>query len=292
MVISIHARASMLAGIVVLAGCSAKRIAGASGSEDSGSETNASPEDLPPPEDFPPPEQGTWEGLLELCEPDDSSPWDVSSHSHFLPCGSDERWRIDGQPISPVNGCTSVWVVVSGTLIHDWSPCPDQQAPADQKTLVVDVLLDVRVCEPSDCGGSPRCKPENLECAAGAVYCNLLFQDCAEGERCLPSHHYEFDIKPPYTSCYWPAVTPLQVGEPCLVWGGSGTDLVDDCDVGSMCVPLEDGDPSGFCRAFCDPEGLEGAPCNGNCAPCNPATPYDVGLCFEDCPECTAVPHC
>jgi hypothetical protein len=289
-VVLVHARASLLTGLVLLAACGPERIASGTSSADSdtGASGDSDSSETSTPEDTPPDEYGTWEGLLELCEPDYyPPPW---LYSHFLPCGSDERWRIEGEPIWPVNGCTAVWVVVTGTLTYDPGTCLYEGPPDHERALIVDELLEVRLCEPSDCGGAPLCNPDDFYCWQG-YYCSPLLQECAEGERCIPSRD-DLPFKPPLAICTPIAATPLQVGDPCLVWGGLPEPMVDECDRGLMCVPLEDGDTQGICRAFCDPAGVEGPVCNGNCAPCNPGGQYDAGLCFEDCPECEAVPHC
>lgn len=293
MIAPARSRIPLLVGLVWLTACRAGPIASTTsseGSSDGADEETTTPEDAPSPEDLPPqPEQGTWEGLLELCEPDWFPP--PVLYSHFLPCGSDERWRIEGEPIWPVNGCTAIWVVASGTLVHDPGTCLFEGAPDHERVLIVDELLEVRLCEPSDCGGSPLCEPETFDCWH-TPGCWPLMDDCPEGERCI-AHDYdeEFDFDPPHTQCVSLARTPLQVGEPCLVWDPFG-DNFDECDKGLLCVPLADGDPEGTCRAFCDPAGVYLPPCNGNCAPCHPAADHGAGLCFEDCPNCEATPYC
>ena len=247
---------------------------GSSAGDGSETDTGVSREDIPP-------EAGTWEGLLSTCTKDGEPP---PQHSFFTPCGSSEKWRLVGSAVAPISGCAEVWAIVNGTVSYSPGVCsPYHGENPYQKVLEATALLDARLCVPSDCGGTPPCDPEAFHCVSYGS-CSPILQDCPDGERCVTLRH-ELDIKPPTGKCVETPQDPALVGEPCMVGTWSEP---DDCDRGLLCVPLTDGDPTGVCRAFCDPESILGPPCGGNCSPC----PTGTGLCFEDCPECEAVPYC
>lgn len=84
--------------------------------------------------------------------------------------------------------------------------------------------------------------------------CDLLGQDCPEGEKCAPfADHFD---SPGYDAarCLDVVEEPAQDGEPCMVMGDEWSGR-DDCDVGLVCYELDPETDTGVCRALCDPGG-------------------------------------
>jgi hypothetical protein len=97
----------------------------------------------------------------------------------------------------------------------------------------------------------------------GALECDPWFQDCPDGEKCVPyaSTGGNFDAN----KCV-PILGDGQPGEACT-YAGVG-EATDDCDATSVCsnVELIDGELVGTCTAFCtgtpdQPECSDGSSC-------------------------------
>jgi len=120
--------------------------------------------------------------------------------------------------------------------------------------------------------------------------CDLVAQDCPEGEKCMP---WANDGGAVWNSsrCSPLDPDPNAPGEPCNV-EGSGVSGIDDCSAGAMCFEVDPETNIGVCRGFCL-AGLE--PCAGGDA-CFVYAPNYVELCVEGCdplaPECPDPSSC
>ena len=98
------------------------------------------------------------------------------------------------------------------------------------------------LCSEKGCSGYDLWCNETFEC-------NVLAQDCADGEKCMPWANDGESVWNA-TRCTPSAPEPDQIGEPCVVegWAGSG---IDSCDVSQMCFDVDPEDNTGTCVGFC-----------------------------------------
>ena len=85
--------------------------------------------------------------------------------------------------------------------------------------------------------------------------CDLLEQDCFEGQKCSPwdnSGQGVFNA----TKCTPLDPNPAQPGEPCRV-EGSGFSGIDDCALGSFCFNVDPTELQGTCAQLCDGIGSQ-----------------------------------
>ena len=107
--------------------------------------------------------------------------------------------------------------------------------------------------------------------------CDILLQDCPEGEKCVP---YDAGVFSNDRRCV-PVQGAGAAGEPCT-WDGP-VDATDDCDADSVCSTLRevDGVWTGVCAAFC--EGTMAEPeCDAGSA-CLFANLGQIAMCFDAC---------
>lgn len=99
-------------------------------------------------------------------------------------------------------------------------------------------------------GPPPECKcPNPPPHCEQPPECDVLAQDCPEGEKCMP---WDSD-----GGSGWDAVRcvplvpdPGEPGEPCTVEGSPGSG-VDSCDLGAFCWDVDDETLTGTCVAMC-----------------------------------------
>jgi hypothetical protein len=92
----------------------------------------------------------------------------------------------------------------------------------------------------------------------GSLECDLLAQDCPEGQKCMPWANDGGDYWNAW-GCKPLAEDPAAVGEPCHVEGSSTTGI-DDCELGAMCWDVDPRTNQGECIGFCvgSSDGIEG----------------------------------
>lgn len=124
-----------------------------------------------------------------------------------------------------------------------------------------------------------------------ATMCDLLTQDCPEGQKCTPAS-IDGDGVPESAVCNDIWDNPGQAGDDCS-WKGNLFSGNDSCDVGTMCFPegLEGAVPdgNGFCMNLC-----QGSPDSPTCADpdeiCEVANdgalPWCLGTCDPLANEC------
>lgn len=208
------------------------------------------------------PISGTFEGIVrqyypnqgfDVCDPH------VSAYA--------DHWLFDE--------CDGVYAVIEGTLVPvEWGL--DGMA----WSLEIDQVLEVRWCEQGDC---PDASCVGVEHYCADVLCEPLQQDCQE--RCLPWSE-DTPVRPHGTSCVPLAESPVGLGEPCNMNGGTPDDP-DDCDAGLLCWSEDPASPTGECVALCSTyqPGL----CSGLCVECAADL---VGVCLESCNRCESDPFC
>lgn len=163
----------------------------------------------------------------------------------FAPCGEAGPWLIEGA-LPELEACSSVdsmYLRVMGELL----PSPGGGSP----TLVVSEVLE-GPCWQHSCDGGDPCDCTTFEalCALPPSPCDLFFQSCPEGEKCMPWAN-DGGTQWSATRCSPLADGPGQVGDPCTV-EGSQYSGIDDCDLGSMCWNVDAATSTGTCVALCD----------------------------------------
>lgn len=129
--------------------------------------------------------------------------------------------------------------------------------------------------EGSCCGG------EGFRCRAS---CDLFFQDCPEGEKCVPYASAGGSLDE--SKCV-PVTGAAAAGEACTL--DDHVSGQDDCDGSSYCFAPAEGGP-GLCRSFC-----EGTPDDPNCTPGSTCSIHPLALCLPECSAeapCGAGEHC
>jgi len=133
-------------------------------------------------------------------------------------------------------------------------------------------------CLFADCGTDHERGPE----------CDTFEQNCPEGEKCVPygSTGGEWDDH----RCVPVVPEPADVGEPCTVQGHETSGL-DDCDLGLLCVFVDDVTGIGECVDLCDGV-LENPLCREEGHVCSITNEGFLTLCLPacdpllgDCPE-------
>jgi len=129
------------------------------------------------------------------------------------------------------------------------------------------------------------------ELDGGSGDCDIWAQDCPDGEKCAPwaSNHDYWDA----TKCVPLDPNPKQPGDPCTIEESLASG-VDDCDVASMCFPMDISDTEtlqGVCVAFCTGSPQEPA-CEDPTTACGIYNDGVLPLCLprcdpllQDCPE-------
>ena len=86
----------------------------------------------------------------------------------------------------------------------------------------------------------------------GAIHdpCDILSQDCGNGEACRP---WSVDGGPVWNSarCSPVPASPDPVGAPCVMEGGPVSGI-DSCEEGAMCINVDEDTLAGTCVEFCD----------------------------------------
>ncbi|MEM7153814.1 MAG: hypothetical protein AAF799_13280 [Myxococcota bacterium] len=129
-------------------------------------------------------------------------------------------------------------------------------------------------------------QPPPSTTGGGGGFCNLVDQNCPEGEKCMP---WANDGGMIWNSirCSPVADNPGQPGDPCTVEGSQWSGI-DDCDVGMMCFGVDPKTNEGYCVSLCPGGG--GAQCE-TAQECE-IQPGDLGLpiCVPSCdptaPDC------
>lgn len=199
------------------------------------------------------------EGVLQYC--DDC----FNQHTYFHPCGSTKAWCLTGD-WQGIWMCSGAYARIrghvegGGNTFFD-SPCPDE-------VLHVDEVLETRLCEPTDCGGT-RCE---------AVQCeHSCYEWCPAGHKCVtwgPAGEAYSG-----TRCLPVDDEPAAVGESCTI---DAQTRIDTCDVDSICLGVDPGTSQGTCVQTCRPWTIGGPVCPGEeqcvsglavCRP--PCDPFD-----------------
>jgi hypothetical protein len=183
------------------------------------------------------------EGLLE-----------ASTYLHLRPCDDpDVRWVVGGN-VHDLWACTGAYARIRGHVVE----CPG--GGCSKQVVQVEEVLEARLCEPTDCGGT-RCEP--LECLD---VCEGVF-DCERGSKCVPWAPQGM----PYVGrrCVEVDADPVGVGQACSE--DATEPWVDDCDATSVCM-------GGVCVELCDHQGN----CSGD-GPCVRANDFAVQVCVPYC---------
>ncbi|HET6585883.1 MAG TPA: ribulose phosphate epimerase [Nannocystaceae bacterium] len=152
-------------------------------------------------------------------------------------------------------------------------------APQDDDDAVGDGSTSAADDEPGDSSSSTA--DETGE-PSGPATCDPWAQDCPEGEKCMP---YEAD---PVDALVWDALGcfPLvanakQPGDSCTVTG-NGVSGIDDCELGAMCMGVDDETLVGVCVAMC--EGTAASPrCADTSTTCIIANDGVILVCLPQC---------
>ncbi|MCA9693403.1 MAG: hypothetical protein R3A51_10745 [Nannocystaceae bacterium] len=122
-----------------------------------------------------------------------------------------------------------------------------------------------------------RCPPAT---DAGAESCDIIAQDCPDGEKCMP---YAIGDGAFWDAnrCVPVAPNPSGPGESCMVSGGP-TSGVDDCDAHSMCYNVDPFTLEGVCVEFCTGEMFP-YECSDPLAHCRYANDGVVAVCLTTC---------
>jgi len=166
--------------------------------------------------------------LLAACGPTVDPPTESGA-------GSTTSITSTTEPITTSPGLTST----SGTSLTG----VDSDSGSSSESGVLFLLPGDFVCVqggsvPS--GFSPRCLFD----------CDLLAQDCAVGEKCMPWANDGGEVWNS-SRCSPVAPDPVPPGGTCTV-EGSAVSGVDDCELGSMCWGVDPETLQGTCIAFCD----------------------------------------
>ena len=152
--------------------------------------------------------------------------------------------------------------------------------------LHVTEVLEARWCRPGDCGDL-ACEPDRTSCfdergTPTDLRCDPLDKNSPDyhpGESCVPVAFYATE------DWGWLGYVLAETGtvyDDTCTYGTSPTLPVsmDNCAPGTRCVtgpdPILPGE-DGSCAAYCDPAGVVGEPCGGECIPCRD---LEWGLCF------------
>lgn len=110
--------------------------------------------------------------------------------------------------------------------------------------------------------------------------CSTFDQDCAKGEACRA---WANDGGPVwnFVRCSPVAAEPDGVGEPCVVEGHPATGI-DSCDVGAMCVNVDEDTLEGSCAEFCGGSPEEPS-CPDPTTDCVQGNDGWVALCMVSC---------
>jgi hypothetical protein len=125
----------------------------------------------------------------------------------------------------------------------------------------------------------------------GVVFeCDLVAQDCPEGEKCMPWAN-DGGVMWNASRCSPLDPDPDAPNDPCTV-EGSGVSGIDSCGLGAMCFEVDPKTNIGVCRSFCLP-GVE--PCAAEDA-CVTYVPGIVEVCVPACdplaPDCPQPGSC
>jgi hypothetical protein len=248
----------------------------ACGARDNTADTGADPDsadapldDLGTPADMGVPKT-EWEGLrVGKAYPDPIK-------ATFTDCetGVERRlaWSID--PESPWTGtCDGMYYRFRG-VADDTS---------DPPILFIEEILEARWCRPDDCGG---CEPDFDSCyqEAEKTKCDPLagvLPQCSPSAQCRPTRFTATE-----SAAWWlhTCVGPtgdLGHGEHCEYPTDLGyTGIIDTCADGLRCWNPNGTLDAGTCVPYCDPKGVEGNPCEGECIQCSSS---ERGLCVTGC---------
>jgi hypothetical protein len=197
------------------------------------------------------------EGLLHFCHD-----CFANQHTFFHPCGSTTSWWCLSGARPEIWLCSGAYARIRGHFEGGTFFCPD-------RAFHVDEVLETRLCEPTDCGGT-QCEAVRCE------YSCYNDASCEPGDKCVswgPAGE-------PYsgTRCLPVGDDPAAVGEPCTIDAQS---RIDTCDADSVCLGVDPGTSQGTCVQRC-PWAPGGAMCPGDekcmlgLAVCRPAcNPFD-----------------
>ncbi len=119
----------------------------------------------------------------------------------------------------------------------------------------------------------------------GALECDLVANDCPDGEKCSPWANDGGD-EWNATHCVPIARDPVGPGEACAT-EGSPVSGIDDCEPGSVCLVDDPVGMTGLCEPMCDGM-LDSCPEAGDV--CIFTSPAFVPLCYLECdpvaPQC------
>ncbi len=152
----------------------------------------------------------------------------------------------------------------------------------DPSTVTVGSATSPGTDGPDDTSGGPTSgifliDPDG---GIGGDPCSTFDQDCPKGEACRA---WANDGGSLWNSlrCSPVGAEPDEVGEPCMV-EGSAVSGVDSCDVGAMCVNVDDETLEGACAQFC--VGRPGSPfCGDPTTTCVEGNDGSVALCLTSC---------
>jgi hypothetical protein len=172
----------------------------------------------------------------------DTSSSGESSTGEALPCGCaldevciERTTDACGDPHVPITACITPPASCTGDdFVCDsacgWETCGGPGC----------IGLDVEVC---------GAVSEGTVCGTGGFACNLYADSCPEGEKCT-SWDNDGDQTFNGTRCAPIDPAPVPIGSECT-FEGSPWSGIDNCDLGAMCLVMNDGDITGICRAAC-----------------------------------------
>jgi len=151
---------------------------------------------------------------------------------------------------------------------------------SEPPVLFVEEILEARWCRSDDCGG---CEPDFDSCyqEAEKTKCDPLdgvLPKCTISRQCRPIRFNATESAAWWLHICVDAAGDLGHGEPCGYLTHVGT--TDTCADGLRCWNPNGTLDAGTCVPYCDPHGLEGSPCEGECIQCSSS---ERGLCVTGC---------
>jgi hypothetical protein len=181
----------------------------------------------------------------------------------------------DGQD-DATGGSTSPGPMTSPTTSSTTSTTTGTTVPPDPSTTT-----DPSTGSASDDGATFISWPETESdtVCLQACECDVIDQDCADGEKCVPWANDGGDL---WNANRCVAIEPegSVPGEPCTVVN-SPVSGVDSCDASSLCVNVDPKTLQGVCAPFCE-LGDDGPWCSDG-AECMQSNDGTVAICLPTC---------
>ncbi len=139
------------------------------------------------------------------------------------------------------------------------------------------------------CPDPPPPTPGVTTGGGGSLECDIVAQDCPEGEKCMP---WANDGGPQWnaTRCSPIARVPNVHGEPCTV-EGSGVSGIDDCELGAVCWQVDPETNEGLCHDLCG-AGVSCDDAEDSCATIDSFIDLCVQSCDPVAPDCSMEEGC